>query len=340
MNAAPRREPPAKSQPFVFRHASSEEYAAFVRQRLNHPDSIAVVRRERARFVRAYPDLENWFGAPLAERIGRLAGEKPGRVTCRVSHEARGYLHFLALRGYARFDYPWLIALRCPDPWTYLGETGLEAATDQLVAEGVALGYRQDSARRALRSEISRIYLRTLVSRIDDISEADLDEFEQAVRAFGERPDVDLFFGSASGYGQAVRRFGASLHLLRVILYHRGQIATEPRRTWSRPAARPVCTPRMAAVAERYLEARRTQGSRPSTLRHLTLALREFMAWLARTYPDLESFAEVTRAHVLEYAAVLTAAVVPRTGRPFAANTQRGRLCSLAIFFHDVAAWG
>lgn len=341
MNAHQRPAHPAASPVFLVRHADPDEYAAFVRQRLRLPASVSTVLQQRARFVRAYPDLAAWFRAPLPERLGRLQGERPGRVTCRTSHEARAYLHFLAFRGYAWFDYDWLLALRCPDFWGYLdGEAALVRAADRLTAEAVGLGYRPEPARRAIRSVVGRLYLHAPHVSAEQLGEAELAAFAEAVRAFGERPDLARYFGSRQGYGHYAHHLGSALHLLRVVLYHRGQLVAEPHKGWSRPPPPPAPRSRMAAVTERYLAARRAQGSRPSTLDNVGRALRRFIAWLARAHPQLESFAAVTREHVLAYAAALETTPAPRTGLPLAANTVRGHLCSLAVFFRDVAAWG
>lgn len=54
------------------RHADAEEYAAFIRWRMSRHDSINRLLLARKRFVEAYPELGNWFTAPLPERVGRL----------------------------------------------------------------------------------------------------------------------------------------------------------------------------------------------------------------------------------------------------------------------------
>src|SRR5689334_1293656 len=88
---------------------ASEEYLSFIRQMYATP----VRYRDRLllrhkRFVQQYPDLRDWFTAPLTERVGKLyredRREERGTVDNVVSYEARHYLFFLALRGYIRFD--------------------------------------------------------------------------------------------------------------------------------------------------------------------------------------------------------------------------------------------
>ncbi len=99
------------------RHASEEEYAAFV---LEHHGSLGSqyyylqIRRE---FVEAYPDLQAWFAAPLAERVGRLRHQPRSHFFGRVSYRARPYLYFLALHGYVTFDWEWLMSVPTIHIW-------------------------------------------------------------------------------------------------------------------------------------------------------------------------------------------------------------------------------
>ncbi len=73
----------------------------------------------------------------------------------------------------------------------------------------------------------------------------------------------------------------------------------------------------MEAVVARYLSVRRLTD-RPGTIRHIDAALRQLIAWLARTSPSLDTFAEVTRDHLLAYAEALNTEPNPRTKQPIA----------------------
>jgi hypothetical protein len=137
-------------------HCSEQEYAAFVntltvspayrRQKLNH----------RRRFIAHWPDLANWFAAPLAERVGRLAGQDRQCLSYRVSYLARGYLVFLGLRGHARFDYDWLLGVGHLYVGSLAAQLGLDLGIDPLVHEAVRLGFDRPSAYQAMCWAVSR----------------------------------------------------------------------------------------------------------------------------------------------------------------------------------------
>jgi integrase len=95
----------------------------------------------------------------------------------------------------------------------------------------------------------------------------------------------------------------------------------------------------MEAVLARYLTARRLTD-RPRTVKNFDLALRRFIRWIEQAHPAIETFAEVTRDHVLQFAEEFEAMVNPRTKRPPGAGSKLIMLGCLAVFFRDVACWG
>ncbi len=75
--------------PRPFKHADEADYAAFL-ERIPMDDSF---RRQRllyrSRFVESWPDINEWFSAPLPIRIGRLGGDTQAHPTYPVSFRAR-----------------------------------------------------------------------------------------------------------------------------------------------------------------------------------------------------------------------------------------------------------
>jgi integrase len=329
-------------RPSARQHAPVKEYDAYLERWVDDPVYRRMLRHYRDEFVMNYPDVETWFAAPLFERVGHewlRAGVPRARQT--VCHRARSYLHYLGLRGYAWFDWDWLLAIARHRIWELDERLGLSIRqdADALVREAMQLGYFQNTALTTLRWTLSRLLLHAGNPHVSAITDDQLDDFADAIRQFGERSDIAMFYGSRPRY---LRLTGSGylnyVHVLRVVLYHRGQIAAEPRRTRGGYKERIVRRPRMEAVASRFLAARRLTD-RPTTIASLEHALREFIAWLCTSEPSLETFAEVTRDHVLAYGEYLAMARSPHTGRPYAVLSRRGRLAALAVFFRDVAQW-
>lgn len=339
---------PDRRPRFVPRHATEEEYRRFLSL---HHGIIEKTRHlhlaDRARFVEAYPDLDEWLIAPLERRVGRIlrqdgpGGELSEIIVDKASYKARSYLYFLAARGYLRFDPKWLVAMRRLLPvWDYYFEcVGLDAALERFIEEAAELGYSRASARAAGEWILSRIYMHTLDPDLRSIGEAQIADLEKAVGDFGRRTDLELFYGPREKYAGFITLRKTHLHLFRVVLYHQGQLSEVPRKGGPPLPERPVLKPRMEDAARRYADWHRA-ADRRLTAERTFRGLRAFICWLAEAHPEIESFADVDREVVLEYAEALSKMIVPRTGRPVAPSTKTGRLIHLSNFFRDTAEWG
>lgn len=317
--------------------SEAEEYAAFVQQysmwRQRH------LLHYRKQFVGLYPDLQTWLSVPLAERVGCLYGETCRNPSYPISFRSRQYLYFLALHGHVQFDWEWLIAAGSLGLWRQFERVGIQVDLDPLIELAMQLKYSKTSITRMLQWSISRIFLHTGDFHLEHIREEDLLEFTEALHRFGERPDIALFFGSVEQYRKQAKSYFAYLHRLHVLLYHQGQVNREPAVSQPKQISFPLYKPRMEAVLARYLTARRLTD-RPGTVKNFDLALRRFIWWIEQTYPPIETFAEVTRDHVLQFAEEFTAMVNPRTKRPPGAGSKLIMLGRLAVFFRDVSCWG
>lgn len=320
------------------KHASIEEYRTFLHARHNSAGTVGEFSKRYLRFVRLYPDLQMWFEAELAERVGRLYGETREQASYRISNQARPYLSFLAVSGYAWFDWEWLVGSPGLYIWGYLEGTPLAAACEDLAALAVRLGYSHQSAWRSIHWTMARLFMHTLTMDLVQFSEAHIDALDEAVCRFGDRPDVARFFGSSQQYQDAVHIYRTHLQIVRVILYHSGVIATSPRRNKPAPFQHPVLPERLETVIERYLAVRRL-NRRPKTVQTYVLALRTCANWLVRSYPEIVSWAQVSREHLLAFAQDLTTRMSAQTGQPLSARTKEGYLITLATFLRDVALW-
>jgi len=244
---------------------------------------------------------------------------------------------FLALHGYIHFDWEWLLAAYRLDFSYLLNYLGVSLKTELLVEYAVALGYTRLSASNALHWMVGRIFLHTGISSVEQIEMTHLKEFTEALHLFGERTDLALFYGSNEQYRLKLEHYTSYFHTLHVVLYHRGQVDAVPRKLRSEPQRASV-KPRMEETIARYLKERRLTGQ-PRTVESIESALRQFVLWLAQTYPHMETFGEVTRDHLLEYAEALSTTASSRTGRPISIVTKRGVLSRISVFFQDVASW-
>jgi len=126
-----------------------------------------------------------------------------------------------------------------------------------------------------------------------------------------------------------------------VVLYHRGQVNREPQRVVNAPSRRVfvIHKPRMQEILARYLTAR-SLTDEPATVKKLDLAMRQFVDWIEQSYPDIETFAQVAREHVLEYAHVLNTRLGVFTAQPLASSSKCQIMTKVAQFFRDVSCWG
>jgi integrase len=318
-------------------HASPEEYATYLQTfsttNSRYPDELQRAKR----FIRRYPDLKQWFAAPLAERVGRLSGEAENQVYDRVNYNARRYVLFLAASGYIRLDWEWLLAVETLHPGRVYERLGTPLGDSDLMEQARALGYHTPET--ALIWSVGRLCLHNGVNHYSALKEEQVLATRDVIRAFGMRPDVSLFYGSAERYQACAYRYLSYLYTLQVVLYHLGQMKTEPCRSSPRPAPqRPPIPPRMQAVITRFLLQRRLI-EQPSSVAKEALALRLLAEWLATAYPLMESFAELTRDHVLMFSEVLNSLEGERTKKPYSALHKRSLLSCLNIFFRLVAEW-
>ena len=330
-----------KMQPQVpWKHASSEEYTAFVRTHAHTPGSQDYLLRASRRFVKQYPDLLDWFQAPLPERIGRLLGEDAGQIRFPVSYYARPYLMFLAVRGYALFDWDWLLTVPQLHIGPLLTYQNLDLGVDKLVESAMRLGYTWEPQQieRSFNWSVWRMFMHNRIGHVDEITEDHVAELFQAIHSLEQRVDVTLFFGSTTKNQKIVVERRRSLYRLHMVLYHRGQVATYPSMA-RKVEARPVLNPTLERVVTRYLAERR-QTARPGTVKNFEATLRKLVTWLSEVHPEIHVWAEVTRDHVLEFAEALGGMRNPKTKQPLSLSYKQKVLGRLVVFFQDLASSG
>jgi integrase len=325
--------------PLVPQHCPEEVYARFLA-------TLPVTRSYRLQllvwrqqFVERWPALHIWVAAPLALRVGRLPGEHRGRLTDRICYRARHYLLFLALRGYIRLDYAWLLGTGRLHVDTFARQLGITLGIEDLIADAVRLGFDRGSAVQGMQWCVGRIALHTSLLDVSQFRMAHLEELLEAIRRFGQRPDLPQFYTSPERYrASPSKHWITQVNQLQTVLFHRGQLPHEPRKQMPTYLVRPPLSRTMQTVVDKWLAARRLTD-RPATVVRLERAIRGFSSWLCAHEPGIRSFAEVDREHVLRYLTVLAHEPTARTGRPLCLTSRASHISALAMFFRQTAAW-
>lgn len=322
-------------------HASAGEFAELIQAVSKDRSYLSLKLRHRQEFVTRYPDLDEWFAEPLTRRVGRLIGEDPrrGPVTDPISYNARQYLTFLGVTGRVAFDWDWLIAVPALNVWVHARSLGLPivATRQELANIGAQIGFSARSASRAAEWALSRMLLHGGVPPISQLTTADFAEMLSAIDAFGARKDRPSFHGDDPRWVSKRRNWGSQVFLLQLVLYHAGHIPEVPKEPLPTTAAFPDMPTVMHATIDQYLAAR-AQLDRPATIENIRSGLRRFCTWLMVNY-TVESFADVTRLHCLEFCVWLATQTHHRTGLPLAPATRRADLQAVLGFFRDGYAW-
>jgi len=67
--------------------------------------------------------------------------------------------------------------------------------------------------------------------------------------------------------------------------------------------------------------------------------VRVFGEWLSDNHPEITTFADVTRDHVLAWIQHITQTPTVSTGKPLGVTSRIQRISGLSQFFRDTAAW-
>jgi len=248
-------------------------------------------------FVARWPDLRDWFAAPLPVR----AVDRPDTVRGQNPHGAHvlmPYLVYLSLVQGVPLDYELLLVRTFRTPFTtgtYRSGLGVDVALfERHVARLTQLGYAPSGAHGDLGWTLGRVLLHRGDPDLAAVSGHDLAELTAAVDAFSARRDADQlrgFYRRSGDAGPAVpaveqyrRGMLTRLQAAHVLLFHNGQVTEPPldaRRDagdWTRRLVPVPAPPAVTAVVERYLRLRLEANlDRPQTVRHARDALRRLL---------------------------------------------------------------
>lgn len=294
--------------------------------------------RIRSAFVAAYPDLGGWLAQPLDIRVGRVFGTSAFHPEHPVSFDARQYLYFLALTDRIRLDYAFLLSLASTYSRSVTTSLGFDLGLSDVMRRSAAMGYSVASPNAALIWTLSRLAMHTGIRLPSRITATELEEFEAAIDIYGGSPDMLRLHGkdgaSASQLGHAWRNY---VRHTRLVLHNMGNAIPRPRMSPDKRRTHLYPRPAMGAVIERYLEIKRAALTR-HTVDHVAVSLRRFVDFLARSQPEVITFAGVTRDVMMSFVIDLRSQIGARSGRLLSITAQRVRALHVAQFLSDGAA--
>lgn len=343
------------------RHATETEYGAWVKAFIPHYAARYERMAAYRRFVQNWPDLEDWFQAPLLVRAGFTGG--PLRATGRTdTFDASGYLVYLALVQGLGLDYDFLFVRKYAQLFSIpAGGKGLGVDLELFEAHKMRLtelGYGPVSSASNFTWATGRLLLHRGDSDITSITAEDLFDMAEQIRAFGQRKDfAELraalyrkspwqMTGDNAGERFA-RAHLAKVHCLHVLLFNIGQVSEPPiagtsrRKSWEENLLPEPCPPLIRAVVERYLLTRlEAQFDRPQTVRIAREGLRRFVNWLGREHPEITSLAQLDRALIEQYLRWLPTYTSQTTGQPLHVTTRKHEINAIGAFCRDTSMWG
>lgn len=306
-----------------------------------------------------WPLLEDWFTAPLRQRLLDQNGCVRGQHPHGGASVVMPYLSYLSLVQGIGLDHELLLARTFSSPFTdsvHHGSLGVDTGLfGRHVDRLTQLGYSATGARNQLLWPLGRMLLHRGDPNLDALTINDLDELRAAVEAFTSRlrlePLREFYARPREGRPQqdpAKAYFAtaiARLHAAHVLLFHIGQVDRPPSGrvdagTWVERLAPPGAPPQIRAVIERYLSLHLDANlDRPQTVRHFRDALRRLVEWLATAHPEITNLSQLHREHAEEFLRWLGAQTNQHTGAPLALSTRRSVVTLLTRFVNETAAW-
>jgi integrase len=341
-------------------HVDRASYRSWVWRHI--PSSTVRSARMKAygQFVAHWPRLEDFFAAPLRQRLFDAEDYQRGQHPHGGASVAMPYLCYLSLVHGIGLDYELLLGRTFTSPFTTLrhcGGLGVDVELfDRHVARLVQLGYSPTGARHQLLWPLGRMLLHRGDPDLNALTMDDLDELRRAIDAFTARLRLDPvreFYArpragqpAADSAGDYFRTAIARLHSAHVLLFHIGQVDQAPSAridagSWVDRLAPEQTPPAIRVVIERYLRLHLDANlDRAQTVRHFRDALRRLVAWLATAHPEITNLDQLHRHHAEEFLRWLGSQTSQLTGAPLTTGTRRSVVTLLARFVNETAAWG
>jgi hypothetical protein len=342
-------------------HAPRNEYFDWVRDVFaGTPSSIKSRRYFYNRFVRHWPNLEDWFAAPLLVRLD-LHDRDQWQTGKRMgpSHEAGTYLTYLSLVHGLPMEADWLLSRNFDSMFHPRVAAGLGldlALLDSWVERMTRLGYRSAYARSTVTWSLARLTLRRGDPDFTTITADDIRALGEELRSYCARPEAG--FIRATHVSNARRRddmdklatqfaknCASRLYTFHVLLFNLEQVVEKPifglrrQEKWKEQLVPPGTPPAIGATIERWLNLRLQSSDRAESMRHARDAFRYLVRWLTTEHPEITNLDQVNRGHIEDYLVHLHEHINPRNNQPLSLRTRYTYLSPVAQFFRETAQW-
>jgi integrase len=342
-------------------HAPRDEYFDWVRDVFaGTPASIKSRRYFYNRFVRHWPNLEDWFAAPLLVRLD-LHDRDQWQTGKRMgpSHEAGTYLTYLSLIHGLQMEADWLLSRNFDSMFHPRVAAGLGlnlALLDSWVERMTRLGYKPVYARSTVTWSLARLTLRRGDPDFTTITADDICALGEELKSYCARPEAG--FIRATHVSNARRRddmdklaaqyrksCATRLYTFHVLLFNLEQVVEKPifglrrQEKWKDQLVPPGTPPAIGATIERWLNLRLQSTDRAESVRHARDAFRYLVRWLTTEHPQITNLDQVNRSHIEDYLVHLHQHINPRNNKPLSLRSRYTYLSPLAQFFRETAQW-
>jgi integrase len=271
-----------------------------------------------ARFLRCWPDPQQWAGEPVAVRLAANA-------------DKRAFVMFLMLAGHLRPGYDYLVRRKLPTFWRDLPAGPIAEDLDQFLTAAAELGFTERTRSAAGSQVIGRLLIQT-GRRLEALCDSD----------FG-----DLLAASAARNGSTKpsKHYSSAVHTARQVMFHLGVLTAQPvnatsllRQSFEQRMrdATDALRPTFVAYLDRLI-ATHSRGTVTGTASRLN----HFAAHLAAVDPDLASLSGLDRRrHIETYLTATAEALNSRTGTPISVSERRGRVLAISCLLNNITEWG
>ena len=257
----------------------------------------------------------------------------------------RQYVVLASMKGVFSVDYEWTFTAKM---WTVNTLPGTSVGFGPKWAEEIreiasSLGRDPESNYRSLKSVLGRCAVVKGTPDWRQITDRDLDEFEDALSRFEARPNVEelrtyvvVGGGTVGGFARSQR---SHLYATRLMLYAIGQTNTPPK--MSQTGTKTLISgapPRIQAVFDRYLKWFATTH-RSSTVSQTNNSLSRFAIFFSKYHPEIEVLDQLNRELVEEWLEWLPTYTNEKSGHSIGHTALKNNVSQVNVFLRHISQW-